>query len=202
MGVSMEVPTVHARLCAVVAGGKGYGISHRWDGTVLTVTSDSGSSSADLAGPAGAKQFVVTMTGSEEPYTADKTFAEVKAALDDGNVVVADWTNLKLRGQLTGYSDDLLEFTFHSFLGADAYLILQSDNTVTHLVSEVGKEKIPSQVSVAKNGNVITVTATVSGSLGGFGDEVTTITLNDDGDPVSVTKDGKTTTLTWSGFDE
>lgn len=146
--------------------------------------------------------FVVRFTETDGTYTADKTFAEVKAALDGGNVVVADWTNLKLRGQLTGYSDDLLEFTFHSFLGADAYLILQSDNTVTHLVSEVGKEKIPSQVSVAKNGNVITVTATVSGSLGGFGDEVTTITLNDDGDPVSVTKDGKTTTLTWSGFDE
>ena len=29
------------------------GITHRWDGTVLTITSDSGTSSADLRGEKG-----------------------------------------------------------------------------------------------------------------------------------------------------
>lgn len=140
--------------------------------------------------------FKIAITESGGIFTADKTFAEAKAALDEGNVVVAEWTNLKLRGQLTGYADDLLEFTFHSFMGTDEYLILQNDNTVTHLVSEVGEEKIPSRVIVKKTDASLQVTATVDGV-----DQVTTIALNEDGDPVSVTKDGKTTTLTWEGFE-
>ena len=144
-----------------------------------------------------AELFVVRFTEQNGTYTADKTFAEAKAAFDEGNVVVADWTNLKLRGQLTGYANDLLEFTFHSFLGADEYLILSADGTITHLVSEVGKEKVPSRVIVNKTDTALQVTATVDGV-----DQVTTIALNEDGDPVSVTKGGKTTTLTWEGFDE
>ena len=195
--MKVEIPTIRAKLCGMVVGGNGYGISHRWDGTVLTVTSDSGTSSADLEGPAGASRFVVAMTETDGTFIADKTFAEAKAAFDEGNVVVADWTNLKLRGQLTGYANDLLEFTFHSFLGADEYLILSADGTITHLVSEVGKEKVPSRVIVNKTDTALQVTATVDGV-----DQVTTIALNEDGDPVSVTKGGKTTTLTWEGFDE
>lgn len=200
MHLNIETPTMHAQLRGMVAGGKGYGISHRWDGTVLTVTSDSGSSSADLVGPEGpmgAKQVVVTFTEQGGEYIADKTFAEVKAAIDGGNTVVADWSNVKLRGAYTGGDDTLLEFTFHSFMGADTYLILQQDETVTYLVSTVGEEEIPSRVMVTKLGDTVRVTATY-----GWVDEVTTIALNEKGDPVSVTKNGETTTLVWEGFDE
>lgn len=196
MSLEIEVPTVYAKLRGMVAGGKGYGISHRWDGTVLTVTSDSGSSSADLVGPAG-ELFVVRFEETGGVYTADKTFAEVKAAVDQGDVVVGDWTNTGYRGQLTGIDEDVLLFTFHSFTGESACLALRSDNTVDYLESEVGKENMPSRVAVVKTDAQITVTATY-----GWNDEETVISLNDDGDPVSVTKGDQTTVLTWEGFDE
>lgn len=201
--MKMETPTIHAQLRGVVAGGKGYGISHSWNGTVLTVTSDSGTSSADLIGPAGpmgTKQYVVTFTENEGTFTADKTFAEVKAVVGDGNLVVADWLFLSgaLRGHLTGLSDALLEFTFHSFLGADEYLILGADDVVTHVVSDVGEETLPSLVSVTKiDENTIEVVETC-----GWGDETTNIALNENGDPVSVTKGDEIIHLRWWGFDE
>lgn len=195
MSLKLETPTVHAKLRGMVAGGNGYGISHRWDGTVLTVTSDSGSSSADLAGPAGAKQFVIAFSQTDGIYTADKPFAEVKAAIDRGDMVVGDW--IGLRGQLTGIDDSVLLFTFHSFTGESVCLALHSDNTVDYLESEVGKEDIPSRVVVTKTDTQLTVTATH-----GWGERVTTIALNNDGDPVSVTQDDQTTTLVWEGFDE
>lgn len=143
--------------------------------------------------------FVVRFTETDGTYTANKPFAEVKAAIDRGDVVVGDWvmTSGTQRGQLTGVSNEILEFTFHGYWCTDEYLILKYDNSVDHIVSEVGKGKMPSLVAVVKTDTQLTVTATY-----GWKDEVTTIALNDDGDPISVTKDGVTTTLTWEGFDE
>ena len=43
-----------------IKGGNGTSVTHSWDGTVLTVTSASGTSSADLRGPAGSDANVTT----------------------------------------------------------------------------------------------------------------------------------------------
>lgn len=54
MELNITGDTLTAVLTGQVVGGNGCGIFHKWDGSVLTVTSDSGTSSADLRGPAGA----------------------------------------------------------------------------------------------------------------------------------------------------
>ena len=54
MELNMTGDTLTAVLTGQVVGGNGRGIFHKWEGSVLTVTSDSGTSSADLRGPAGA----------------------------------------------------------------------------------------------------------------------------------------------------
>ncbi len=203
MAKNENLPVAFARLTAVVTGGKGYGISHSWDGSVLTVTSDSGSSSADLLGPAGTGVFVVELRQENGTYTADKSFDELKEHIDAGDVVVCDFiaADSRIRCALALYTSYSAAFVMQSVFGADEYFYITADG-VTHLVSKVGEDKMPSQVEVVKNGNAITVTATVSGSLGGWGTEVTTITLDEDGYPKTVTRDdGTTTTLTWEGFD-
>ncbi len=200
MSLKIETPTVCAQLRGMVVGGKGYGISHRWDGTVLTVTSDSGSSSADLVGepgPAGAELFVVELRLVDGVYTADKTFEELKGPIAAGNVVVCDFfgADSRTRCRMTTCTDYSITFVMQSVLGADEYFVFTADG-VTHMTAEI-EEDLPSKVTTVKDGNTVTVTAAY-----GLMDEVTTITLNDDGDPVAVTKDGKTVTLTWEGFDE
>lgn len=53
MELNVISDAVTAVITGQVVGGNGYGISHSWEGAVLTVTSDSGTASADLRGPAG-----------------------------------------------------------------------------------------------------------------------------------------------------
>ena len=55
---------------------------------------------------------------------------------------------------------------------------------------------MPTQVQSVLAGNILTVTAVY-----GWESEVTEIALDDSGVPVSVSKDGVTTVLTWEGFD-
>ena len=152
-------PAIYAKLKAVVAGGKGYGISHSWEGTVLTVTSDSGTSSADLVGPAGdfgrlteeekqeflesakdcmgADLFVAEITLTDDVYTADKTFAEIKAAIDAGQVVVCDFVGAdsKTRCPLTTFTEYSAAFILQSVLGADEYFYITAEG-ITHFVED------------------------------------------------------------------
>ena len=223
MSLQITAPTIQARLRAVVPGGKGYGISHQWEGTVLTVTSDSGSSSADLMGPVGpagdfhqlteaeklvfleeAKEyigphlFVAELRWENDGYTPDKSFGELSEAISAGKTVVCDLIGADSRTRCTlgTYTDYSAVFVLHSPLGADEYFVITAEG-VTHILPEEDEEELPSRVAVVKSDAAVTVTAAYA-----LTDEVTTIALDDNGDPVSVTKDGTTITLEWSGFDE
>ena len=171
---------------------------------MLTVRSDSGSSSADLmgpmgaTGPAGGKMFVAEFRLADGAFVCDKSFEEVKVAVAAGDVVVCEFVGVdsRTRGQLTTCTDYSITFVMQSILGADEYFTLTADG-ITHMTADNESEKdAPSGVNVIKDGNNVTVTAVY-----GFSEEVTTIALDDSGVPVTVTKDGKTTTLTWEGFD-
>ena len=189
-----------AKLCATVIGGKGYGIRHSWDGSVLTVSSDSGSSSADLMGPrgpAGGELFVAEIRLDGEEYVCDKSFEEVKKHIDLGDMVVCEFVGYdsRGRGQLTICTDYSATFVLQSVFGADEYFTLTAEG-VTHMAAE-NEEETPSRVEVVKTDNTVTVTAVY-----GFSERVTAIELNDSGDPVLVVQEGKEIALEWSGFDD
>ena len=187
-----------AYLKAVVTGGKGYGISHSWDGSVLTVSSDSGSSSADLMGPAGTPMFVVEFRLEDGEYAADHSLEEVRAHIAAGELVMGMFvgSDSKTRCLMTTDTEYSVTFVMQSLLGMDEYFILTADG-VTHMAAEANSgEEVPSRVEVVKADSVVTVT-----EVCGFSEVVTTIALDDDGTPVSVTKDGVTTHLMWEGFD-
>ena len=156
--MKLEMPVVHAALKAVVTGGRGYGISHRWDGTVLTVSSDSGSSAADLVGPCGPAGRFADMTEVEKTqfaedvleymdvsklvvvgfwqredgiWLADKTMEELRTAIEKGHTVVCEQSieGASLRGQLIGYSEELM--VFGAVFGTEGYYFaLLADGTV------------------------------------------------------------------------
>lgn len=69
-----SVPAVNIRGPRGYAGIAGVSATHRWNGTELTISSASGSSTRDLKGPAGksAYQYAVEggFTGSEEEFAA------------------------------------------------------------------------------------------------------------------------------------
>lgn len=206
-----------ACLKAVVIGGKGYGISHSWDGSVLTVSSDSGSSSADLLGPAGARgpagveTVVAEVRLKDGVYVSNLSFAEIKGHIDAGDTVVCDFVGVdsRTRCQLTTFAAYGAAFLMPSVLGADEYFVFTADG-VTHVAaaSEDDGEKeifpedvlLPHLVSVVKAENTVLVTANYS--VGDGRSVMTTIELNDNGDPISVARDGEVCTLTWEGFDE
>ena len=196
----MSNETIKAKLCATVTGGRGYGISHSWDGTVLTVASDSGSSSADLMGPrgpAGGELYTVELRLEDGVYVSDKSFAEVKEHIDYGDVVACEFVGLdsRTRCQLTTWTEYSAMFVMQSVLGADEYFTLTAEG-VSHAAADWAERETPTQVQTVLNGNTLTVTAVY-----GWASEVTEVTLDDSGVPVSVTKDGVTTALTWEGFD-
>lgn len=201
MSSNTDMTTVCGVLQAVVTGGKGYGISHCWNGTVLEVTSDSGTSSADLAGAAG-KQTLVTVTGNDtDGFAADMTFAEVTAAIEAGDAVAAKWEEDASAAffHLMGCDATMVMFQMDWMGQQSELLALAADDTVTHIVfayKDEGESSVTS-VSVTKTDSTVTVTAVYDG-----GDSVdTVITLDAEGYPVSVERDGVTTTLTWEGFD-
>ncbi len=189
-----------AKLCTTVIGGKGYGIRHSWEGSVLTVSSDSGSSSADLMGPrgpAGGEIFVAEIRLEDEVYVCDKSFEEVRSAIAAGDVVVCEFVGYdsRSRGQLTTCTDYSAMFVMQSIFGEDEYFTLTADG-VSHNVKTKEEPEVPTQVQSVLAGNILTVTAVY-----GWESEVTEIALDDSGVPVSVSKDGVTTVLTWEGFD-
>jgi hypothetical protein len=68
-GITVPADTVLADMAEQilsVAGEPGISATHSWDGTVLTVTSASGSSSADLKGPRGEPLTIVDFSLSTE----------------------------------------------------------------------------------------------------------------------------------------
>ena len=64
-------------------------ITHEWNGTILTVTSDSGTSSADLKGAKGdmGVRGAQGAAGSSADMSAYYTKAEIDAMLVDGDGV-------------------------------------------------------------------------------------------------------------------
>lgn len=149
-----------ACLKAVVIGGKGYGISHSWDGSVLTVSSDSGSSSADLMGPAGARgpagvETVVAEVRLENgECVSNLSFAEIKEHIDAGDTVVCDYVGMdsRTRCQLTTFAEYGAVFVMQSVLGADEYFAFTADG-VTHVATESGEETIALDFTNFSNGS-------------------------------------------------
>ena len=186
---------------------EGGSISHAWEGTTLYVTSDSGTSGADLKGADGkdgadAETFLVTVTGSDaDGYTADKTFAEISAAVEAGAVVsarVAMGTGCGY-GQLVSFAaGKLVQFGSYSRSGT-----LELSFTVTVSADDTVTVRYPAQrcavrVASVKSESSVTVTSAYDDGT----ESVSVVTLDANGDPVSVTTDGVTCTLTWEGFDE
>ena len=192
-----QTPVIYGCLKAVVTGGKGYGISHSWDGSVLTVSSDSGSSSADLMGPAGAPLFVAEIRLEDGAYVSDKTFEELKEHIEAGDVVVCELVGAdsRTRCPMTTYTDYSAVFVVQTPFGEDEYFVLTSEGLMHTVVEK--EEKLPSAVRCVLADNALTVTAVYSS-----GEAVTVIALDEEGNPLSVARDGKNCALTWEGFDE
>ena len=79
------------------AGADGVSCTHLWNGTTLTVTSASGTSSADLKGEKGDKgedgaTFVITVNVSDGTY--DKTVTEIQQAYASGRIPVCVFDGL------------------------------------------------------------------------------------------------------------
>ena len=203
MSLQVKAPTVHAVLKGMAAGGRGYGISHYWDGTVLTVTSDSGTSSADLAWYGG-KPTVVTVTEQEDgSYAADMSFREIAAAVQAGTMVLSRSVlpnGMEFYGQLAIYTPELISFSTYIAYGdvnLSVFCHIAADESVTIGSAPNGEKDMPYTVQATKSGNTVTVTAAYSD----FHDEKTVIELDDDGVPIRVTKDGESCSLWWGGFD-
>ena len=130
-----------ACLKAVVTGGKGYGISHSWDGSVLTVSSDSGSSSADLKGPAGMPLFVVEFRLENGGYVANHSFDEIKAHIAAEEFVMGVFVGVDSKTScfVATYTEYGVIFVMQSLLGADEYFVLTADG-VSHMGGESGGE--------------------------------------------------------------
>jgi hypothetical protein len=149
--------------------------------------------------------FVVTVTGNDtDGYVADKTYTEIKAMLADGVDVVAkiDVNGAAVYGQLTMDTGAFLVFSCSTSVG-DRYAVMTctistNDAVTVTMPSNEEVESAVTAVSAVKDGSTVTVTATYADDS----TAVTVIALDENGDPVSVTKDGVTTTLSWEGFDE
>lgn len=206
MSLTMTADTVRAVLEGTVVGGNGYGISHSWNGSVLTVTSDSGSSAADLRGPAGpagsdAERLIVTVSETAGGYASDKSFGEICEAIEQGVLPVARLlgANGESYGQLVSFAAErMLQFSAWLHGGtvdASTVITIGADDAVY-----VTYPAEPAAVGVSAVKSDSTVTVTVS--YDDLSEEIATITLNEDGDPVSVTREGVTCALSWEGFDE
>lgn len=151
-------------------------------------------------GDGGAEMFVAELRLEDGVYVSDQTFAEMKEHIEAGDVVVCEFVGAdsRTRCHMTTCTDYSATFVMQSVLGADEYFTFTADG-VTHMVAESNEdaEEMPDSVSAVKTDNTITVTATY-----GLREIVTTIVLDDNGYPMSVTKDGKNCALSWEGFDE
>ena len=204
MSLHVKTPAVHAVLKGMAAGGRGYGISHSWEGTVLTVTSDSGTSAADLVGPAGALLLVTVTECEDGTYAADKTYGDIAAAVERGDLVltrVVMENGNELYGQLGVFSPQLASFSTYMEYGAlnlCLFCHVFADDRVEITYPPAEEEMLPYLVTVTKAGDTVTVKVSYSD----FHDEDTVLTLDEKGVPVSVTRNGDSCTLDWEGFDE
>lgn len=146
----------------------------------------------------GANSFIVVFTKVNDVWQADKTFAATKAAITKGDVVVCDFVSgtQQSRGQLIVHTDAVISFEVPFWSGVNTYFSLSADESVNVFESEE-EELFPYTVSAVKSDNTVTVTAAYSDMT----TSITTITLDDNGYPVGVTKDGKDCALSWGGFE-
>ena len=203
MSLVIKPPTVQASLKAMVVGGRGYGISHAWDGTVLTVTSDSGSSSADLKGAAGEMTVVTLSEQVDGTYVADLSFGEMVKALGENKLLVSRMVlanGNEAFGQLALVSPQMISFsTYMEFgqLNLCVFCHVFSDDRVVLSYPASCEEDLPYQIFASKEDSVVTVTASYSD----YRDVETVIELDEEGVPVRVTKNGQSCNLQWEGFD-
>lgn len=144
----------------------------------------------------GSKSFVVTFTSNGNgTYSSDKTFAEIKDAIDAKSTVMCRYSSLV--GYLSYHDDDEVMFYIINALSSkDVIFLINSQDVV--VFAQFGKDNIiPKSVVTAKESNVVTVTSTYNNGI------VTThsITLDVNGYPASVTHGGSTCTLSWEGFE-
>ena len=167
---------IAAVLTAQVVGGNGYGISHSWDGTVLTVTSDSGTIAADLRGPAGAQGepgpagadgrdaalFAVTLTQEDDDrFRADRPFGQVQEAIQRGDRVVAVWepgNGETMVFPVFAYGESTVYFQGDYMGSASLYFRMYGDGSVVR--TAVPYCKLPA-VGAEENGKVLTVSGGV-----------------------------------------
>lgn len=96
------------------------GISHSWNGTVLTITSDSGTSSADLKGDIGIRgpQGVAGSIDTSRYYTKDETETFVNDAIEYNRpnlsllATKADIKNLASKDYVSIAIEDLVSFNY------------------------------------------------------------------------------------------
>ena len=154
-----------------------------------------------VGGTAVSENFVVTITSNDDDtYSADKTFAEVTAAIEAGNDVLAVWCpsgNHTYLIPLIVYSATSVYFQADLLGQSSVYFRFDSDETIelTEFAYET-TEPIPTSVASVKDGNSVTVTTTYDDNS----TDVVTITLDDNDYPISVVKDGVECTLAWDGF--
>ena len=151
----------------------------------------------------GANCFVVTFADDGGTWSADKAFADVKAAISNGDVVVCDIVagSTHSRGIMFLHDESMISFVVHFWSGTDTYYTLMSNETVTVFDSAEDVGAVPYSVDAVKAGNTVTVTANYRAAFGASTTSVSTITLDDNGYPVGVTKDGKDCALSWGGFE-
>lgn len=175
--------------------------------------------------------FIVTFTGNDtDGYTADKTYAEVAAAIDAGKIVYGVWNKVRLH--LWGYDQSALVFHQDFFGENSMYFRITSDEQVkrSSFLYDNGGNHMPTvtteddrkqlmvvdgewkvcasaatSVAVQKvDANTVVVDATyhVNGEpLGEYVTSNSVITLDDNGVPTAVITDGVSCALTWEGFD-
>lgn len=165
---------------------------------------------ANIAPSVQAMPFVVTVTGSDaDGYTADKTFADITAAVDANERIITQLyagERGSFYAQLTACSDTMIKFSGWQRTGEfdlSFVITMTPDGAVTVSYPEypepkVEEEAVAVSIATVKTDNAVTVTAAYDDDS----TSVSVITLDDNGYPVSITTDGVTTTLSWEGFDD
>lgn len=145
---------------------------------------------------------LITYDADTDTYSADKTFAEVIAAIRQGFDARALWHRNEtdtLVYKLVSYSDTSVFFQFDFMSESATYIRMNSDNTITfHEFDYDDPTAIPNatNVSVVSADGSITVTATYDNGS----ESVSVIALDENDYPVSVTTNGVECNVSWEGF--
>ena len=147
--------------------------------------------------------FVVGITEHDDgSCTADKPFFEIRQAVSEGRRVIATLAagdRGSFYGALHACSESLIQFggwcrsgEFDTSFAVNIYRT--DDVTVGYPDYE---ERYPVSVAAVKEGSTVTVTAAYADDS----TAVSVIELDEEGNPLSVTRGGVTTALSWEGFD-